>query len=115
MRRVVRPAGRHERQGSAAAGDAFKRHGEQPTGGYNTAKGVAAGLHNVVRNEPLRKAGSPATAHPSCQRASGGAMPAGALPFDHRLPSRNLGTQQAGSVPQRSFAGQLGLALIGKR
>lgn len=28
----------------------------------NTAKGAAGGLHDVARNEPLRKAKSPATA-----------------------------------------------------
>ena len=79
-------------EGFAAASD---RNGqrERPTGGTNTAKGVAGGLHDVARNEPLRKAGTPSDRPTNHLRASDGAMPATA---------RN---EPAGSVTERSFAG----------
>ena len=42
----------------AAAGS----QGEPVVPGSDRTKGAAGGLHDVARNEPLRKAGSPATA-----------------------------------------------------
>jgi hypothetical protein len=55
--------------------------------------------------EPLRKAGTPSDRGPNHQRASDGAMPAGALLLDRR--SRTP-PPLAGSVTERSFAGQPG-------
>ena len=73
---------------------------EQPTPGYNTAKGAAGGLHDVARDEPLRKAGTPSDRPPNYQRASGGAMPAGA-PFSTTGDSRTrapISRQRAAAV-----------------
>jgi len=56
-RGLARPARSFKRlEGSAAAADA-KRQGEQPTGGYGTAKGAAGPARHVptrARNEPGR-------------------------------------------------------------
>jgi len=47
------------REGGTTESDEGAATGEDATTAANTAKGVAGGLHDVARNEPLRKAGTP--------------------------------------------------------
>ncbi len=85
-----------------------------PTPGSNTAKGVAGGLHDVPRNEALRKAGTPSDRPPSYQRASAWRGMCGVY-FSFLAEGDTLTPRLAQPVTGLSFAGRPGWRFIGRQ